>query len=81
MSTSELKNVLHRMVVETDDPVILEQIAGMFAAMRNEEMDWWDMISEEEKRKIDVGATQAREGKIISWDVVQTKTQKIVRPK
>lgn len=80
MSTSDLKNNLHRMVVETDDPVILEQIAAMFAALRDEEVDWWDMISEEEKGKIEIGTVQALEGKVVSWETVQQKARQKIRP-
>lgn len=81
MSTSELKNDLHRMVVETDDPLILEQIAALFASLRNEEEDWWDMISEEEKEKIEIGAAQAMEGKVVTWESVQEKAEKMIRQK
>jgi len=78
MNTSELKNNLHRMVVETDDPAILEQIAAMFASLRDEEVDWWDMISDEEKAKIEAGAVQASEGKVVSWETVKEKAEQIV---
>ncbi len=68
------------MVVETDDPVILEQIAAMFASLRDEEVDWWDMISEEEKGEIETGTAQALEGKVVSWEAVQQKAGQKIRP-
>jgi len=68
------------MVVETDDPVILEQIAAMFASLRDEEVDWWDMISEEEKGGIETGTAQALEGKVVSWEAVQQKAGQKIRP-
>jgi len=36
MTALELKNNLHRMVVETDNVEILEQISILFAALRDE---------------------------------------------
>jgi hypothetical protein len=38
MSTAEIKNVLHRMVVETENREILEQIAALFANLRSKEI-------------------------------------------
>ncbi len=42
------------MVVETNDPDILAQIAALFASQRGEE-DWWDTLSEGEKKRIEAG--------------------------
>ena len=40
MTILDIKNDFHRMVVETEDPEILEQIALLFAALRQEKNLW-----------------------------------------
>lgn len=77
MSTLELKDKLHRLVLETDDPLILKQIVALFASLREEE-DWWDLISEEEKKQIEIGARQAAARQVVSWESVQGKARKIL---
>ena len=48
MSALELKNNLLRMVIETDDPLLLKQVIALFATLRQEK-DWWDLLSDAEK--------------------------------
>ncbi len=77
MSVLELKNNLLRMVVETDDPLLLKQLIALFSTLR-EEKDWWDLISETEKQKIELGMRQATEGKTVSHEIVRSEVQKIL---
>ena len=77
MSALELKNNLLRMVIETDDPLLLKQLIAIFATIR-QESDWWDLISEEEKQKIEIGMRQAAEGKIIPHDAVKAEVRKLL---
>ena len=77
MSALELKNNLLRMVVETDDPLLLKQIIALFATLRQEK-DWWDLISDAEKQKIELGMRQAAEGKIVSHEAVRAEVRKIL---
>ncbi len=77
MSALELKNDLLRMVVETDDPLVLKQIIALFATLRQEK-DWWDLISEAEKQKIELGRKQAAEGKIVPHMAVRAEVNKIL---
>ena len=79
MSVAELKNNLHRMVVETDDPSILGQIAALFASLRGEE-DWWDTLSAEEKQRIDLGLADQKAGHTSSYDAVKNKAKAILKP-
>lgn len=81
MATTELKIDLHRMVDETNDPLILKEIAALFAALREEGGDWWDLISEEEKEKIELGRTQAATGQTVPHEVVRAKAQRIIGKK
>lgn len=74
MSTLQLKESLHRMVVETDDPLILQQVAALFASLRQDE-DWWDLISEEEKQKIEIGMAQAAAGQTVPHETVREEAR------
>jgi thiamine pyrophosphate-dependent acetolactate synthase large subunit-like protein len=57
MSVLELKNNLHRIVVETDDETVLEYINYLFAAASSEK-DWWHTISENEQNAISASLKQ-----------------------
>lgn len=77
MSVAELKNDLHRMVVETNDPDILAQISALFASLLGEE-DWWNSLSDDEKQKIELGMADATAGRTAPYDVVKEKTKEIL---
>lgn len=66
------------MVDETNDPLILKEIAALFAALREEGGDWWDLISDEEKEKIELGRAQAAAGQTVLYEVVRAKAQRII---
>ncbi len=74
MSVAGLKNNLHRMVVETDDPEILAQMAALFASLLGEE-DWWDSLSNEEKKKIELGEADSEAGRTVPYSQVKEKTK------
>ena len=63
MSTAELKSTLHKLFVETDDVNILSKIKEVFYALKSDQVDWADLISDNEKKMIDAGLTDANEGK------------------
>lgn len=77
MATLELKNNLLRMVAETDDPLILKQITALLSALRDE-ADWWDLISEAEKKKIEEGMKQKSAGQTVPHDVVRTDINRLL---
>ena len=74
MSVAELKNNLHRMVVETNDPDILAQVSALFISLLSE-TDWWDALSEEEKQKIALGAADAEAGRTVPQAEVREKVK------
>jgi predicted transcriptional regulator len=48
-----------------------------FIALKNEqEKDWWDELSEEEKKEIEVGIAQADRGEVISHKQVMNRYKK-----
>jgi len=77
MNVAEIKNDLHRMVVETNDPAILEQIASLFASLRAEK-NWWDTISEQEKALIEKGRQDMAEGKTVPRSEVRQQVRQIL---
>ncbi|MCB0560824.1 MAG: hypothetical protein H6573_19440 [Lewinellaceae bacterium] len=77
MSVAELKNNLHRMVVETEDPEILAQIAALFASLLGE-ADWWDTLSNEEKERIEQGKADADAGRTVPYAQIKEKAKGIL---
>ena len=76
MSTAELKSTLHKLIVETDDVNILSKIKEVFYALKSDQVDWADLISDNEKKMIDAGLKDANEGKLISHDQVRKRIYK-----
>lgn len=72
-----MKNNLHRMVVETNDPDILAQIAALFASLRGEE-DWWDALSDEEKEQIERGLADVEAGRTVPYAEVKDKLRSVL---
>jgi hypothetical protein len=78
MEALELKNNLLRMVAGTDDPLLLRQMIAIFTSLR-EEGDWWDFISEAEKRKIEQGMREAAARDTIPHDVVRSEADHLLK--
>ena len=77
MKTAELKSNLQKMIVETNDIKILSKIKVYFDQLKNEDVDWWDTISEYDKKAINKGVQQLNEGKGIYHKVVRDKVNKL----
>jgi|APTNR8051073442_1049403.scaffolds.fasta_scaffold01835_13 predicted transcriptional regulator len=77
MTALELKNNLHRMVVETDDVEVLEQISMLFAALRDEK-DAGTGVSEAENVQILKGLEDLRNGRVKSHEEVRAKVRAIL---
>ena len=76
MSTAKLKSNLHRLIVETDDKDILSQVEAFFQALIQGQ-DWWDVISDEERRMIELGKRQIDNGQGISHEQVKAQVRKL----
>jgi len=64
---------LIRWLTEVEEPSILEQ----FIALKNEQQkDWWDEITNDEKADIEEGLAQADGGEVFSHEEVMAKYQK-----
>lgn len=77
MTALEIKDKLHRMVVETDDVSVLEQIALLFSALRDEK-GLWDFIGESEKKRIKQGLEDLHAGRTKSNEEVRAKVREIL---
>ena len=75
-NTADIKNYLHRLIVETDDLEILTEIKNYFIS-KNKPTDWWETISEEEKHDIELGIKQLNAGEKFEYKQVKQKTDKL----
>ncbi len=81
MSTAEIKSLIHKLVVETDDPDILQQVANFFKVIRTKHSDWWDTISEEQKALIQKGIEQMENGEGIPHEEARKEIDNILKQK
>lgn len=71
MNAAQLKNDLHRYIVETDDINILSKLKEAYLSFRKAKEDWWDTISEEERKGLKLGLEDAKKGNTISDEEVR----------
>jgi predicted transcriptional regulator len=76
MTALEIKDKLHRMVLETDDVDVLEQIALLFSALRDEK-SLWDTIGEAEKNQIKRGLEDLDTGRTKSNEEIRIKVREL----
>jgi predicted transcriptional regulator len=77
-NTAELKNHLHKLIVETDDESILSKVQAYFNTLKGKNIDWWDTISDQEKDAINIGLRQLENGEGIQHEEVRKKADKIL---
>ena len=77
-STAEIKNNLHKLIVETDDESILSKVQAYFTTLKSKDADWWDAITEHELDTIKTGLQQLKSGKRISHNEVKRKTDELL---
>lgn len=76
MSTAELKSYLHKLTVETNEDSILQQVVDYFSSLKNnQEGDWWNTISENERKSIQLGLDDFKSGKSVPHEVVMKNAQ------
>ena len=77
-STAEIKNYLHKLIVETDDINVLSKVQAYFTTLKSKNADWWDTISEQEKDAINTGLKQLENGEGIPHQEVKRKVDKLL---
>jgi predicted transcriptional regulator len=78
VSIAEIKNYLHKLIVETDDESILSKVQAYFTTLKSENVDWWDTISDQEKEAINIGLQQLENGEGIQHEEVKRKVDKLL---
>jgi len=81
MSIADLKNDLHKMVVETDDPLALQQIKQYFQSLIDDKYDWWNDLTVEQQKLIEQGADDVENGRTISNQVMRNKVYRFFEDK
>jgi len=77
-NTAEIKNYLHKLIVETDDENILSKVQAYFTTLKSKDVDWWDTISDQETEAIDLGLQQLENGEGIAHEEVKRKVDKLL---
>lgn len=65
MNTAELKNHLHKLIVDTNDIEVLNKIESYFSKLKTKNNDWWDELSQSAKKEVKKGIEQADNGDLI----------------
>ncbi len=73
MNTIELKTYLHNFIDNINDPDILSTIQSFFTQVVDNDVDWWDLLSETEKKLVEQGIRQLDNGEGISNTDVRKK--------
>lgn len=67
MTTIEIKSDLHKLIDKTEDINVLKSILLILKKIvTKENVDFWDLISEEEKAEIEKGLLEIKKGELIS---------------
>ncbi|MFN0036687.1 MAG: hypothetical protein ACKVUS_16595 [Saprospiraceae bacterium] len=77
MTISDLKVSLLKLVVETEDREVLEEMAAYFHALLNKG-DWWEEISEKEKEAIRTGLRQLDNGEGIPYESFRNRARQVL---
>jgi hypothetical protein len=81
MSVAELKNDLHKMVVETDDLFALQQIKQYFQSLIDDKYDWWNDLTVTQQKLVQQGNEDLEKGKIISNQAMRNKIDRFFEDK
>ena len=73
MNTVELKSDLHNIIDNINDTDMLSAFKSLFSQMIDNDIDWWDLLSETEKTLIEKGINQLDNREGISHSDVRKK--------
>ena len=74
MNIQAEKLKLMKLILETDNPKVLESIKKLF---RNEsKADFWESLSDEQKQEIELGIQEVNEGKTVDYEKFIRKHRK-----
>ena len=77
---AEIKNELHRLVVETEEQEVLIQIRFIFEQMkeRNTQIDWYETLSIAKKKSLEIGMQQLASGQRIAHTEVRKEINQLL---
>lgn len=81
MNTAELKNYLHKFIVETNDANVLEQVKEYLHSLTAKDADWYDDLNEQEKQAIEKGLDDLENGKTHSSEDVRKSIRRRIENK
>jgi hypothetical protein len=67
MSIQAEKLEIMKLILETDNPGVLEIIKGLFK--KNITTDFWETLSDEQKEDILLGISEVENGAVVDYDV------------
>lgn len=76
MDVIELRTDLHNMIDKITDSKILSAVKTLLSEKASAQVDWWDIISDEERKEINQGLIEADKGEIIPHEEVMAKYKK-----
>lgn len=76
--TTELKEILHQLVSNTNDEGILSQVQAYFSALQSKPIDWWDYLNENDKLNIELGLSQLDNNEGNPHEIVQSKVDHLL---
>jgi predicted transcriptional regulator len=79
MSTSELKSNLHQLIDNISDQSVLEAVYTLLSGNRTDATDWWDALSEDQKKSIELGLKDAEDGRTIPHDEVMQEVRNLLK--
>ncbi len=81
LAVSEIKNNLHRLIVETDDVSVLEKVQEYFGKLKGNQADWWESLSANELASVEKGLQQLDNGQRIPYEQVRQKAKLLLGKK
>ena len=74
MNIQSQKINLARMILETDNPIILESVKKLLT--KSQKADYWDSLSVDQKTEIENGISEIENGEITDYESIMTKHRK-----
>ncbi len=81
MSAAEIKNFLHKMVVETEDVDILEKVKNYFDLLNSKDSDWWEDLTSHQKKEIETAIQQIENGDYSTHIEVRGRINEMIKNK
>ncbi len=74
MNIQNEKIELMKLILETENPKILESIKSLFT--KEPKSDFWNSLSEEQKEEIDLGISEIEKGETVDYESMMRNHRK-----